>query len=224
MCRICAAVMEDDLGKAVAKANKIAADIIEIRLDLLPKGADMSHLSKIRKPVMATCMPVWEGGSYVGTEGERASMLSSALSFVDYVTVELNMDAGLRDKLASEARAKSVKVVVANHDFEKTPSFHQIVEVLRREERAGADIAKVAYMPSSEDDVYAVLSAQLLSGIKIPAIALSMGELGRITRVVGPMLGGYLTFASTSHDSGTAPGQYTVDEMKSIKEALWDGC
>lgn len=218
---ICVALMEDDIGKAVRKAVKVDADIVELRLDLMHASSGFSRISRIKKPVIVTCMPLWEGGCFEGSEEERALMLHKALDFASYVTVELNMDGAARAALVSSAKARGVKVIVAHHDFKRTPSYAEIADVLAREEEAGADIAKIAYMPKNQDDVLNVLSAQALSRVGIPVIALCMGELGRMSRVVGPMMGGYLTFAAEDGGRGTAPGQYTLSEMKKIRKTLW---
>ncbi|MBU0762055.1 MAG: type I 3-dehydroquinate dehydratase [Candidatus Altiarchaeota archaeon] len=217
---ICAAIMEDDLKTAVKKASKVSSDIVELRLDLVGSDSDLHLIKKIKKPVIATCMPLWEGGCFEGSEDERTLLLLKALDYVDYVTVELNMGGSSRSALISSAKARGIKVIVAHHDFKKTPEFTEIADVLKRERHVGADIAKIAYMPKKIDDVLNVLSAQALSDIGIPIIALSMGELGRFSRVVGPMLGGFISFAQ-SGDKCTAPGQYSISEMKKIKRILW---
>jgi len=55
-------------------------------------------------------------------------------------------------------------------------------------------------------------------GIRI--IAFCMGPMGRISRVVSHMMGGYLTFASLEQGEESADGQMTVTEMKKIMEHL----
>jgi len=172
---------------------------------------------------MFTCMPVWEGGSFKGGERERIDILKSCLSLASYVSVELKTDPSLRDELILSARKASVKVIVAYHDFKSTPSVKEIIGVLGAEESCGADIAKVAFMPKTTEDVVNVLSAQTLCGLSIPVLALSMGKLGAWSRIVGPMLGGFASFAAPSNLTSTAEGQYTVSEMQAFKDALWGG-
>ena len=43
-------------------------------------------------------------------------------------------------KVIDTAHACSVKVVVSNHDFDKTPSKEELVSRLRKMRRLGADI------------------------------------------------------------------------------------
>jgi len=143
------------------------------------------------------------------------------LAYSSYVSVELRAEEGLRDRIVKQAKDKGVKVIVAFHDFEKTPSVDDIVKTLGECEAAGADVAKVAYMPKTRVDVVNVLAAQVSCGLSTPVIALSMGELGSISRVAGPALGGYLTFAAPSGENKTAPGQFSVDEMRQLAKMLW---
>jgi 3-dehydroquinate dehydratase-1 len=47
-----------------------------------------------------------------------------------------------------------------------------------------------------------------------------MGEAGKISRVLSPMFGSMITFASLEESGGTASGQMTAGQMKRIWEAL----
>src|SRR5262249_11130955 len=47
-------------------------------------------------------------------------------------------------------------------------------------------------------------------------IALAMGSAGRISRILGPSRGSYLTFASLEAGTESAPGQFSIEEMLSL--------
>jgi len=51
-------------------------------------------------------------------------------------------------------------------------------------------------------------------------IALCMGEAGRISRVIAPFLGNYLSFATLERGAQSAPGQFTAQEAKQINKLL----
>jgi len=221
MTLICATIAEDTVKKAVKAAKSLKCDVVEVRLDFLKDASELDWLGRINKPVIVTCMPKWEGGRFGGTEGERIGILEKSLKFADFVTIELKTDPGLRDELIITARNRNVKVIIAHHDFENTPSSDEIMEVLEAEEDAGGDIAKVAYMPRSKKDVLSVLVAQVNARLNIPVIALSMGEMGRVTRVAGPMLGGFLMYAAASERKKTAAGQYTIKDMNMLRKIAW---
>jgi 3-dehydroquinate dehydratase I len=217
---VCATLTEKSVKSTVAAAKGMRCDVVEVRLDHLRDVSGLKGLSRIRQKVMVTCMPRWEGGAFRGPEGARIRLLLEALEHADYVSVELKAFPELRDEVISAARKAKVKVIVAYHDFKATPPAKEIVKVLHAEEKAGADIAKVAYMPKSKADVATLLSAMAGCGLRIPVIALSMGELGSVSRIAGPMMGGYLTFAAPTKKKRAAPGQYTLDEMNAVRKVL----
>ncbi|KAL2244113.1 UNVERIFIED_CONTAM: Bifunctional 3-dehydroquinate dehydratase/shikimate dehydrogenase, chloroplastic [Sesamum indicum] len=52
--------------------------------------------------------------------------------------------------------------------------------------------------------------------LKIPIIAMVMGERGLISRILCPKFGGYLTFGTLEPGKVSAPGQPTIDELVNI--------
>ncbi|MBA5819331.1 type I 3-dehydroquinate dehydratase, partial [Escherichia coli] len=57
------------------------------------------------------------------------------------------------------AHKNNVKVVMSNHDFDKTPAKEEIVSRLTRMEALGEDLPKIAVMPKSAGDVLTLLDA-----------------------------------------------------------------
>jgi 3-dehydroquinate dehydratase len=47
-----------------------------------------------------------------------------------------------------------------------------------------------------------------------------MGELGKVSRFLSPLFGGYFTFASLERGGETAAGQMTIQEMKTTYKLL----
>jgi 3-dehydroquinate dehydratase type I len=221
MALICATIAKKDVPSAVKAAKGLSCDVVEVRLDHFTSASDLVGLSKIRQKVMATCMPVREGGRFRGSEKERVGLLLKSLKYADYVSVELKTNRKLRDELVSEAKRLGVLVIVTYHDTEKTPSKKEIIRLLKAEEAAGADIAKVAFKPRGMDDVVRVLEAQVSAPLKVPIIALSMGKMGRLSRAASPMLGGCLMFAAPSLAERADPGQFTIEEMQEIRRLMW---
>jgi len=43
-----------------------------------------------------------------------------------------------------------------------------------------------------------------------------MGPVGALSRVLSPLSGGYLTYASIDETSGSAPGQMSVEALRKI--------
>lgn len=212
---ICASITEKTVDLMVKFGNKSKADLVELRLDCLKNFDGLEKLGKIKKPMIATCMPKWEGGLFNGTEKQRLRILEETLDFASYVTIELKTKPDARNRLIKKAKKKKVKVIVAYHDFRKTPPKKEILKIINEEKTLG-DIAKVAFMPRSHDDVLNLINILVEKKPQTKIIALSMGKLGRISRLLGPLLGSYLTYASVSKEKRSAPGQLTVDELREM--------
>lgn len=212
--RVCVPLVDRSVEAMVKSAKSLKADLVELRLDYLEDTGGLDSLSKIKTPKIVTCMPAWEGGKFNGSEEQRIAILKKAIKFADYVTIELKTESALRDSLITEAKKSKVKVIIAYHNFKETPEAEEIVRTLKEEVKAGADIAKVAYMPADYGDVLRVMQVLVDKPVKIPIIALSMGELGSISRIMGPVMGAYLTFASASKGRESAAGQLTIDEIR----------
>jgi len=79
-------------------------------------------------------------------------------------------------------------------------------------------VVKVAWRARSlRDNIEAF---ELLSQKLKPTIALCMGEAGLASRVLAKKFGALLTFAALDNRSGTAPGQPTLEEIKTLYR--WD--
>jgi len=220
---ICASIIEPDIDSMVNIANSIDSDIIELRLDYLSDFSGLEKLRAIRKEKIVTCMPSWEGGKFEGRERERFEILKRSMEFAEFITIELRAKKKYREDLIERAKEIGVKVIIAYHDFNSTPERREIMRILDRERDSRADIAKVAFMANDYKDVLdlmQVLVDKVDEGFGIPIIALSMGKLGRISRVLAPLLGSYLTFASVEKGRESAEGQLTVNELRKILKIL----
>ena len=221
MALICVSLAESTAQEVVRISSGLKCDAVEARIDHFTDPLDQGDLSLIRQPVIATCMPCWEGGKYVLGEKKRMSVLELSLEYASYVSIELDTEISLRDALIEKAKDAGVKVILSHHDFTKTPDTQNMVETLLRQRDAGADIGKIAYMPNSIQDALNVISAQVSCGLEMPVIAHAMGEMGAFTRICGPMLGGYLAFAACGEGKKTAKGQYTLSQMLVFRDMLF---
>jgi 3-dehydroquinate dehydratase type I len=217
---ICASITEPVLKNMIDAANYSSADIVEIRLDCLEKYAGPEKLREIAKPLMVTCMPSSEGGKFTGTEEERIGMLFESVQYADYVSLELSTKKELRERIIYEAKTRDTKIIATYHDHKKTPGIKEIKEILKKEKNTGADIAKVAFQANDYGDVMNLMGILLENDVGIPIIAVSMGEYGKISRILGPLLGSYLTFASPARGQEAAPGQLTVEELHTVFDML----
>ncbi len=224
MCLICVPLVESGIDSMVDKANRVECETVELRLDFLSGFSDLGHLEKIEKKKVVACMPSWEGGNFKGSEPDRMKILRSSLDFADFITIELNTDKILRDSLVAAAKDAGVKVILSYHNFDLTPPRQEIIRILNKELEANADIAKIAFMANNYTDVLNLMQVLVDqnddASFNIPLIAISMGKFGKISRVIGPLLGSYLTYAPIEKGGESAPGQLTLDELTQILKIL----
>jgi 3-dehydroquinate dehydratase-1 len=193
------------------KAGRLGADLLELRIDLL--GADAGQILRDLKetglPVIITNRMKQEGGAWNGTEHDRVRTLISLMHLADAVDIELC--AGMRDIVVNKARISGKTVIISTHDFQRTPQYDVMMGIIRESFDAGADIAKIAVMPGSLDDVLRLLNVTLHAGG--PVCTIAMGETGRHSRVIAPVYGSVMTYGYI--DTETAPGQLRVDALRS---------
>ncbi|HAK72458.1 MAG TPA: 3-dehydroquinate dehydratase, partial [Sporomusaceae bacterium] len=84
----------------------------------------------------------------------------------------------------------------------------------------GMDVAKIAVMPCSMEDIITLLSVSLEANnqLNIPVIVIAMGPYGVITRVAGGVFGSAVTFA-VGHKA-SAPGQVPIDDLRAVLHTL----
>jgi 3-dehydroquinate dehydratase-1 len=167
-------------------------------------------IKEIDFPVIATNRISTEGGYFSGTEKERTDILLAAAQEAEYVDIELHCKESYRSPIIETAN----KSIISFHDFEKTPSLEKLLEIVKKENEIG-DIAKFAVKPQNMADTITVLNVLT----KFPnTVAISMGEMGKYTRIVGPLLGAPFTFASAG--AITAPGQLDIKATRFMLENL----
>lgn len=200
---ICVPIFQPDLisaGETANKALKLGADILELRIDALEDpdvDKVISLIDSLDGNVIATNRTAHEGGLFKGTEVERTEILVDVAGYARFVDIELKTEKKSRSKVIE----KSNSSIISFHDFEKTPSVEELLEIVRREKEVG-DIAKFAVMPHNLEDTLKVF--QVLLQVD-DTIGISMGELGSYTRVTAGLFGSPITYASL--DEGSAPGQ-----------------
>jgi len=208
------------VGKApldsAARAKKLGADLIELRIDLLDADArkTLEEIKKLSLPVIITNRMKEEGGSWTGSEDRRIQILLSLLPLADAVDIELCAEG--RDGVVKKAKSTGKTVIISTHDFQKTPELDVMMGVINESFEAGADVAKLAVTANSLRDVLRLLEVTLKSKGKICTIA--MGDIGRHSRVIAPIYGSVMTYGYV--DKPTVPGQFSVDELKYLLKII----
>ncbi len=231
MPKICIPVVgkdDEDILKQISV--DIPYDMIELRIDFYEEINHLKKvlklLSKVRKtkecPILFTCRTQNEGGHSSLTLQQYSHLLTEVINsgYIDLVDIELNVGNKTVLELVDKAHKKNVFVVMSYHNFEKTPAYDDMVDILEKMEVMGGDILKIAVMPVLKKDVVTLMNVSTLMSSKLdrPLVMISMGELGKITRIAGELIGSSVTFGSTLKSS--APGQIQVNDLKLLLESL----
>lgn len=205
-------------------AQQQGAGAAELRADLLVDPAQVrAALTAVRAasslPLLLTYRSATEGGKGAGHGQGYEDYLASLLQLrLPVAAVDIEMACLASKALVAEAKAGGYDVVGSCHDFTATPSAAQITQKLAQITAAGADIAKVAYMPRTAQDVAALRhAAHDFAGAypHQPLIAISMGQLGAPSRTD---LVNCLTFATIADGAASAPGQATIAHVRAWLE------
>lgn len=186
------------------------AELVELRLDYIGRHIDLSRLLADRGcPAIITCRRREDGGRWERSEEERLMVLRSAIaSGVEFVDLE-------EDIAGSIPRYGSTKRIVSYHNFEETPE--DLEELHQRLSNLDADVVKIATLANSFTDSIRML--RLAANAKTPTIAICMGELGTITRVMALRYGAPFTYTTLTQGRKIAPGQIKFDVMRDVYRA-----
>ena len=188
----------------VFSTDLAGADCVEVRLDYLhnPRESVNARWDRLPVPVIATCRGKERGGQFEGSVEEEVRILQYA---VENGAQFIDIDYRFARPFAH------AQVIASFHDFEGTPS--DIDSILAQACAGPAQVAKLATFVNSWSDNRRLLDLMSNQWQK-PIIVAGMGDIGQITRVLGPARGCFLTYAASANAS--APGQLTLAEMRDV--------
>ena len=202
------------LSQIVKKATK-QSNYIEIRFDFLSPHQVPESLELVKKYLkrsVCTLRSKSEGGKFSGSENERLSILKLIAEYnpflldVEYNTLRKNK------QFANYIKKTRTDLLVSWHDFKKTPNDSALSKILNQMTKFSKNI-KIVTTASSTNDSTRVLSLYN-NASKLNLIAFSMGEYGKMSRILCLFLGSPYTYVSLGKP--IAPGQFSLDEIKSI--------
>jgi len=230
----CIPLVPEDLASLSAQAQtavSLGPELIEWRADFFfqqtPEGL-LEAANELRNvaqdtAIIFTLRAKNEGGAQDLAQSTRRTLIDAVLRSrtIDIVDLELANESEFLDALMAVARDCGVRVLLAMHDFERTPPAEVLSDRIRTMRDRGADIAKIAVMPRTEDDVLRLLGVTIRARRDFPDLPLctmSMGPLGSITRVAGFLYGSDMAFAVGAYAS--APGQIPIVDARRMTDLL----
>lgn len=218
MTSLCVPIFVDDVEQTrrdMLLAAEHGADFVELRCDTFTDIGKLDELLVMLSAtqLIVTCRPTWEGGKSQLTDEKRLSFLNEmAGRFIGYIDVEQRAAA----PLLAQRNADRDAVIVSFHDFVGRPE--RLYNLIDEMNRAPGDVNKIVWTARSiRDNIEAF---EVLLQRQKPTVALCMGEAGLLSRVLAKKFGAFLTFASLGKDKETAPGQITIQDLKTLYR--WD--
>ncbi|BDR57109.1 type I 3-dehydroquinate dehydratase [Xylocopilactobacillus apis] len=217
---------KEEIITQAAKAKDTQPDLIEWRIDYFEQVMNFSALQSVGQELRQTIGDIAllttfrtknEGGQIeLAHVEDYADICQSVLQgkFTDAIDIERFYQDDIVKQIVQLAHQDNVIVIMSNHDFVKTPSAKDIKQRLLDMIEFGADAAKIAVMPESLADVLTLMTAtQEASKIaNRPLITMSMGDIGKVSRIAGEVFGSTVTFATVG--AASAPGQIPIEHLR----------
>ena len=191
-------------------------DLFEVRLDCLVRviGKLEHELPRLRAPLIITARHPQEGGANKLSLRQRRNLLTRFLPHADYVDVELCSVFALRS-LLKLAEQKNVRRIISFHNFKSTPPPRILSAKARAAKVHGANIFKVATRANTPIQLARLLDFIARKDVELPVIAMGIGKLGAISRVLLARAGSVLVYASIA--GGTdIEGQLSLEQLRAL--------
>ena len=218
-------------AKQQIKTAKAAdAEMLELRTDYLENlSADLvKNLIAEAKtadpqplPIIVTCRDVRQGGAIDYPDQLRIDILTEALKagaeFIDFEYENFLSTENQERIRRALSQASKGRLILSAHNFET--KFPNIIKLHRHIQTLyPAVIPKLVYTANHINDCFEAFD--LLRRTSVERIVFCMGAAGLITRIIAKKLNSFVTFASIDDKSETAPGQMTIEQLKTIYR--WD--
>ena len=203
--KICTPVVGKTLNEFLKNLDQVqkVSEMVELRVDGLNlTKKDLILISKrIRKESILT--------------SRNKEIITNSLNLgFNFIDVDLSIISDL--KLSKIERSK---IIISFHDHKKTPGIKRLKLLVDQMRKFGSGVIKIATVVNNDQDVKNLFQILLDKKESEKMIIIGMGKSGRVTRIFGPLLGSFLTFASTKFGE-SAPGQIDIEKMKNIYKLL----
>ncbi len=216
-----AVVLKDEDVLSFSKEELNGADLIELRVDMFQDTENIENITKIfdlaqRKydlPLLCTVRLPKEGGRK--EIKNRLSIYEAVLPFCSFFDIEIFCEeVSLLKELTRKA---NLSLIGSYHNFEYTPKLDELETVFDIGKKLGIDIIKVATMVNDKKDLETLLLLTLKHK-EDKIIVLGMGHKGIPSRIINPVFGSLITYASLNEAS--APGQLSLNDVFRIFRIL----
>jgi len=223
-------ITSDTLNGALKQAKAAldkGAQMLELRTDYLKNlTPDLTQqlIEEVRQaspnfvPLIVTCRDPAEGGKNDYPDQLRINVLERAIDCgADFVDCEYrNCKEGIfRERIESAfSKQENCRLILSAHSFDSP--FEDLKGLADEIKKTTPDaVPKLVYTAKHINDCFQGFDL-LTSGEDSGMILLCMGQAGVISRILAGKFGSMVSFASIDEESGSAPGQITIDELKNL--------
>ena len=171
----------------------------------------------ISKRAVFTLRSVKQKGKFTGNNEDRIFWLKQ-LSLTQPMLLDVELQTLLDDdELVDFFTEQKTRILVSWHDFEKTPTNNELVDVLGQM-RIYSNYVKVVTAARNVHDCIRLLELYDVT-TELNLISFAMGELGILSRVLCTIYGN-APFTYASLEEAIAPGQLTVQQMRKLYDRI----
>lgn len=219
--KYCLPIIKASKKEVLKSLNTKGFDFYEVWLDYI-KDLDEEFVVKIAKKLKGKLIFVFRRQNLepIKLTIERRKNLISLLSkYQNY----LDLDFLTQHEELEYFRESStnLKLILSYHNYKETPKFDYFISLIAKMKRYNPDIYKYATFCQTENNVLILLELILkLKEQKLKYIILGMGEIGKITRIIGGIWGNEINFSPQNLEEKSAKGQLTKKSLELIFEEV----
>lgn len=192
------------------KLAQAQADLIELRVDFI-QNLSIKHLNIIKnqthKTGIFTCRPKRHLASH-----HQLIKKADQLGF-DFIDLELET------LQKNPIELNQSQLIVSHHDFSNTLSFSKLKNILVQMDAFKPAIKKIATLVKSDQDLLTLTKLLITKKPSEKLIVIGMSQKAKLTRILFPLFGSYLTYASLKNLT-SAPGQIDINKLKLFYQSL----
>lgn len=194
LCVVIKGPLFSDAYRQVGEAL-LYADLIELRLDYFT-SLSLTRLkefcSQFALPMIFTLRSQLDGGGYKQSEEKRlAQILVLAELLPAYLDLEHRVSSDFIREIA--AHYPSIRLIRSYHDCIKTPEYAELEAIYAEMQDPRVSLYKIAAHANHHLDAMRLLCWNRASDPAL--IAISMGPLGGLSRILGPIVQNPITYA-----------------------------
>jgi 3-dehydroquinate dehydratase I len=211
-------------------------DIAEFRADLWEPDQIISEVQSFREECMQkfghaletifTLRLKSDGGAWPNEMAMNREKIWLALglhkpkAIFEWIDIEVENLPKLSQEMTSALQQRRVKLLASHHNMHTTYSAIDLDSLGHKLLNTGAEGIKLAVTCNQRDQILDLMAfAKKIARLNSHACVLSMGGIGRATRVLAPLLGCPLTYGYLC-GGAVAPGQLSVSEMVEFYSAI----